>query len=256
MYVIKADGTRQEFMEEKIINTCVRAGLSRRHAKNISQKIHSNAHDGITTHEIFQLISKEIDLLSGKNAYYMDLRDSIARMDSESFEIYTKELLELNGYKASWNKLIKGRYVEHQVDVVASKGGKTFLVECKHHSNPHRFTGLGTCLQVQARMEDINAAGHRFDGAWIFTNNKFSEHAKTYSKGIGIRLTGWKYENKFSLECLIEEKRAFPVTILDLKKEEIEALLKKRVVTIQDVLQKGRKSNPREFDQAEAATKL
>ncbi len=249
MYVTKEDGTRQEFDAEKILQACLRAGVSRKEAKEIASDIAEKIRDGIRTREIFRLVRAELESRASKSAYYIGLRDAVAGLDPESFEIYVRKLLEAGGYEAEWNRLIKGRYVEHQVDVVASKKGRTFLVECKHHFNPHRFTGLGTCLQVQARMEDINAAGHVFD-SWIFTNNKFSEHAKRYSRGVGIRLTGWRYERKFSIESLIREKNMFPVTILRAGKEEIRLMLRKGIVTVADVLEKRGAVSPLAFREA------
>jgi len=250
MYVTKADGTKQEFDAKKIVQTCARAGLSSREAAEVASAIRSRLYDGIRTRDIFQFIQDEIESRDEKSAYNIRLRDAIAGLDPVSFEIYVKELLEMKGYETQWNKLVKGKYVEHQVDVIASEKGKKFMVECKHHFNPHRFTGLGTCLQVQARMEDINASRQLFDSSWIFTNNKFSEHAKKYSRGIGIRLTGWRYEKKFSIESLINENIMFPVTILKVGETEKRKLLKKGVVTLGDVIEKGKDISPLAFHEA------
>ena len=213
MYVIKADGSKQEFSEAKIVNTCVRAGVPQDAAVKIAKKISSSLTNGATTHTIYTMIVDELDTLDTGSMFM--LREAVANLDPESFEIYIKKILEAHGYKCAWNKLIKGKYVEHQVDVIASKE-KNFVVECKRHFNPHRFTGLGICLQVQARLSDIMAgkSEYNFDAAWVVTNTKFSDHAKHYAKGIGIRLTGWRYENEFSLENLIQNKKMLPVTLL------------------------------------------
>lgn len=256
MFVVKADGTKQEFSSGKIINTCVRSGLSRIEAEKIAKKIKSLFHEGMTTHEIFSLIQHEIESRTEKKSYYIRLRYAIANLDPVSFELYVQEILDANGYKTSWNRLIKGKYVEHQVDVMAEKDDLRFLVECKHHFNSHRFTGLGTCLQVQARMEDINAVRHTFNASWIFTNNKFSEHAKKYSKGIGIRLTGWRYERKFSIESMAHKSAVLPVTVLDITEQEAKKLLDSKIITIQDVIEKGKAINLRAFREASGIIKL
>ena len=255
VYVTKADGTKQEFDAEKILQTCLRAGLSKKEAAGVASAVRKKAYDGIRTREIFRLIEDEIGTKHEKsayNAYNIRLRDAIADLDPVSFEGYAKKVLEMSGYGAEWNTIVKGRYVEHQIDVIASKAGKRFLVECKHHFNPHRFTGLGTCLQVQARMEDINAARHLFDCSWIFTNNKFSEHAKKYARGIGIRLTGWRYERKFSIESMVRGSGMFPVTVLRAGKEEARRLLRKNIITIGDLEERGKDVSPRAFQEARA----
>jgi hypothetical protein len=162
-------------------------------------------------------------------------------LDSESFERYTKTVLEQHGWKCSWNQIIVGRSVEHQVDVVAQKGDEAFVVECKRHFNPHRWCGLDVMLQVQARLEDLRDGSldqknkYRWVGAWIWTNTKFSEHAKTYAVAKALRMTGWR-SGEFGLERLVEDKKVWPVTMLRLDLMTKAKLLSSHVVTVQDVL--------------------
>ena len=242
MYVIKADGSREEFQSRKIVSTCVRAGAKREVAEEIATIIMRRIKDGDTTHKIYRMIVAELKKREDKTSFVFTLRESIARMDSLSFELYVKEILEAYGYKCSWNKIIKGRCVGHQVDVIAEKD-KLFLVECKHHTNHHRFCGLGNILSVQARLEDI-ADGFRdrknkynFYMAWVVTNTKFSDHAKRYARGKDIRLTGW-YSEEFSLEDMIEKKRIFPITVLRNNISLEKKLLEQGIITLQDLLVK------------------
>lgn len=238
MYVMKADGRKEEFSEEKIINTCMRSGVGRAAAKSIAKKIASSVQSGTTTHKIYTMIVDELDKTS--SSLFM-LREAVANLDPVSFELYIKKILEAHGYTCAWNRLIKGMYVEHQVDIIAAKE-KNFLVECKRHFNPHRFTGLGICLQVESRLKDImegSGSGrnkYKFDAAWVVTNTKFSDHAKQYAKGIGIRLSGWKYEGAFALENLIQGKKVLPVTVLKTDVSVHRYLLKKKIITLQDLL--------------------
>ncbi|HIG96745.1 MAG TPA: hypothetical protein HA230_00135 [Candidatus Aenigmarchaeota archaeon] len=239
MYIIKADGRKEEFSEEKIVGTCVRAGVSNAVARRIAKKVAGSVQNGTTTHKIYTTILDELDKASGHSLFA--LREAVANLDPTTFELYVKKVLEAHGYKCTWNKLIQGMYVEHQVDLIATKE-KTFLIECKRHFNPHRFTGLGICLQVDARLNDIVTGSkngknnYKFDAAWVVTNTKFSEHAKLYAKGIGIRLTGWRYEKEFSLETLIQSKKVLPVTILKTDIAVHHQLINKKIITLQDLL--------------------
>lgn len=239
MYVVKADGKKEEFSEAKIIKTCIRSGVSAATARNIAKRVASLIQPGATTHKIYTMVLDELDKVNGATLFM--LREAVANLDPVSFELYVKKVLESHGYKCTWDKLIKGLYVEHQVDVIAVKE-KTFLIECKRHFNPHRFTGLGICLQVQARLDDIMAGSeagknnYKFDAAWVVTNTKFSDHAKHYAKGIGIRLTGWRYENQFALDNLIQSSKALPVTILNADASVHRQLLNKKIITLQDLL--------------------
>jgi len=250
MYVVKADGTRQEFRRQKIVETCLRSGLSRALSEKIGKDVEKKLFDGISTHEIYRILQKELDARSERSSYLLRLREAISMLDPASFEVYTKKLLDNQGYRTSLNVLIKGKCVEHEVDVVASRSSETALVECKHHKNLHRFTGLGTCLQVEARMQDINAKRKTFSVSWIVTNNKFSGHAIQYAGGMGIRLTGWRSGGNYSLEKLSNQCGLFPVTILRCDEDEIKSLLEKRIVTLQDVIDHG---NPKSKSYPEAS---
>lgn len=250
MFVLKADGRKEEFSQEKIIATCVRSGVAADAAKSIAKKVAASVQNGMTTHKIYTMILDELDKV-GDSSIFM-LRESIANLDPVSFELFTKKVLEAHGYRCTWNKLIKGAHVEHQVDVIAAKE-KTYLVECKRHFNPHRFTGLNICLQVEARLNDIIAGGksgknnYNFDAAWVVTNTKFSDHAKMYAKGVGIRLTGWRYEEQYSLEKLVHAKKVLPVTILKTDVSVQRGLLNKKIITLQDLIREKPKIGSREL---------
>jgi len=243
MFVIKADGTKEKFDKNKIIRTCKRAGVSKEVAKKIANLISKKAYNGISTHEIYKMILTELDKRKDKSSFVYRIREAIANLDPVSFELYAKKVLEAHGYKCKWNLKIQGESIDHQVDIVASLQNKFFYVECKRHSNPHRFTDLGVCLETQARLEDMRNGFKKgknkyyFDSAWIFTNTKFSEHAKKYSKAKSIRLTGWKYQGDFSLEKMVLSKKIFPITILRTKDEVFKRLLEKKIITISDLLE-------------------
>ena len=248
MYVIKADGRKEDFNEDKIIKACRRAGVSNETARSIVRKIRATFPDGTTTHKIYLFMLDELDRAG--DAGLFTLRESVANLDPVSFELFVKKVLEAHGYKCSWDRLVKGKYVEHQVDVFAS-GDKNYVVECKRHFNPHRFTGLGIVLQVEARLVDIKAGtenGLHADAAWIVTNTKFSEHAKQYAHGTGVRLTGWRYEEPFSLEHMIQAKKVLPVTVLKTDVSVHRLLLRKKIITLGDLIkQKPNLPNIREL---------
>lgn len=240
-FVIKSDGTKVPFDSGKIVETCIRTGLDTRTAKEIAEYAERTLPDGSTTHQIYDLVMEEMEKRNPRSAALFGLRDAIADLDSESFERYTKAVLEAHGWKCMWNQVTPGRSVSHQVDVVAQRDEETWLVECKRHFNPHRWCGLDVMLQVQARLEDLRDGAFdgknkfKWTGAWIWTNTKFSEHAKTYATAKAERMTGWR-SGEFGLERLVESKKAWPVTMLKLDLMTKAKLLSSHVITVQDVL--------------------
>jgi hypothetical protein len=245
MYVIKADGQEEEFQPDKIIKTCLRADASIETAREIAEEISKNLQEGTTTHEIYEMILSGLRKRRDKSSLLFTLRESISRLDSTCFELYAKRILEAHGYQCKWNAIIRGKSVEHQVDIIAT-GSKMFLVECKHHVNYHRFCSLGNLLQVQARLEDIKDGfrdgknKYGFDYAWMLTNTKFSEHAKMYAEAKDIRLTGWRYKGEDALEDLIQSKKIFPVTILRCSAEIKRYMLNNEIITLQDLIDANR----------------
>ena len=243
-YVTKFDGRKELFQKNKIIRTCLRAGVPKHIAKKISDEIEKQIYDGITTKEIYRTILKELNKYEKRASTVYRLRESIAKMDPDVFEIFIKKLLELYRYECEHNEIISGLCIEHQIDIIAnmtSQNNVLFLVECKRHENPHRFCGLGEVLKVWARLDDIrngfaeNKNKYNFNQAWIITNTKFSEHAKKYAKDKQIKLTGWRYPDSDSLENLIENKKAFPITLLSVKKDIMRKLLNNGIITIHDI---------------------
>lgn len=240
MYVIKANGEKEQFDKEKIKATCTRIGLENKDCLNIADNVEKNIKNGISTHDVYKITLEEIKKIDDAHAAVFGLRDSIAEIDSVSFEIYVKKVLEANGYECKWNTLIKGKCVEHQIDIIANKE-KLYMVECKWHFNPHRLCGLGIPLQINSRLEDVvdgfssKINDYDFDFAWIITNTKFSEHSRMYSSCKKIRLTGWR-SGDLSLEKLAQSAKVYPVSMIYKDKKVLNEFLSKGIVTIQDLL--------------------
>lgn len=232
----KQDGRIEEFDPRRVLKICKRIGVGNALAREILKKVEKTIKDYDDTNKIAKIIQESLPL---KQSILYGLRDSVAALHPEKFELYVKEVLNAHGYLCIWNMIIPGKYVEHQVDIVASKGDEMFLIECKHHANSHRDCGLGEVLQVQARLEDIRD-GYKekincndFKRAWLITNTKFSEHAKRYAAGKEIILSGWRYKLGNSLNELIQKKKVFPVTILGLNPQFISFCMQENILTIQ-----------------------
>ena len=246
VYIIKADGSKQLFEKNKIIGTCMRAGVNEQIANEIANTVSRRVHENMTTHEIYHIVLNELDKRNHISSFIYRLREAVANIDPENFEIYIKKILESHGYECKWNVIVPGECIEHQIDVIARDEKEVWAVECKRHFNPHRFCDLGTVLETWARIDDLkkgfkkgkNKSG--FTGAWLVTNTKFSEHGKKYAKAKSLRLTGWDYEGNLSLENLIISKRMYPITILKTEVAYHKILLNNKIITIQDVLQSNR----------------
>ena len=219
--VTKADGTKEEFSKWKIEKTCLRMGATEETAQAIAVEIESRLYDGITTRRILQMIYSRLKKHRPVMKLQIDLRRSLSLLRSApDFEHYIQLLLREHGYDVTPNQIIRGRCVEHEIDAVAGKNGKTCIVEVKHHNKYHTPTSLDVSRISRAVFEDLTEGyklGYnnlKIDYAMIVCNTKLSEHAKRYADCRGISHIGWSSPTNQDLQTLIETKKLYPITIL------------------------------------------
>ncbi|MDO8551342.1 MAG: restriction endonuclease [bacterium] len=200
IFVTKYDGSREHYDQGKVVNSLLRSGIKKNELTMVLSNVEAKLYDGITTRELYEIVNQCLFGLSSPivlSAYR--LRENLSKMDSLVFEQFVKKILEKEGYICQWNVIVKGECIEHQIDVVAKKQDSLYLVEVKRHQNYHRDCGLGTVIELWARLDDIQKGYKKgindfnFSKAWLFSNTKFSEHALTYATAKGIKLTGWRY---------------------------------------------------------------
>lgn len=221
VFVTKFDGTKQKFDKNKIVNTCLRNGSSRKVAENIAEEVEMRIYDGIETRKILQMTFRLLSKYKPSVKNQIDLRKALALMRSApDFERFIQLLLSEHGYKVVSNRIVKGRCIEHEVDAIVTRDNKTFIVEVKHHMNYHSPTGLDVSRIARAVFEDLTEGFElgfntiKIDGAIIVCNTKLSGHAKRYAECRGIGHIGWSSPPKRDLQTLIEEKKLYPITYL------------------------------------------
>lgn len=219
--VTKADGTRQPFDAEKIVRTCLRLGASREIAEDVAKKIELKAYDVIPTKKILQMIFRQLGKHKPDVKRRIDLRRALSLMNPKpDFERFVQILLSEHGYEVTPNQIVRGRCVEHEIDAIARKDGKAYIVEVKHHFDYHAQTSLDVSRIVRAVFEDVTEGFElglnnlKVDGSLIVCNTKLSDHAKRYAECRGIHHIGWSYPPERDLRLMIEEKELYPTTYL------------------------------------------
>jgi hypothetical protein len=247
VWVVKRDGRKEPFDRKKIIRTCIRSGASRELAEKISREVEKRIYDGITTEEILKIVLELLEkALPGTAARY-DLKMALLRLGPAGYEFehFVARLLQEYGFKTKVHVFVKGLCVTHEVDVIAEKDGKTYMIECKFHNTPGIYTGLKEVMYTYARFLDLKEGYEngknsiKFDFPWLITNTKFSEDAKRYGRCRNILLTGWRYPANNSIEKMLETKNLYPITILrSLDKRTEEALIMSDYAFCRDILKK------------------
>jgi hypothetical protein len=219
--VTKSDGTKQVFRKEKVIDTCLRMGAPREVAEGVADRVERRIYDGIESKRILSMIFRQLSRYNPRIRYHIDLRKALAMMEPKpDFEQYIQMLLKEQGFQVTPNAIVRGKCVEHEIDAIAKKDGKTYIVEVKHHSNHHTLSGLDVDRISRAIFEDITDGFHlglnsiNVDKAVIVCNTKLSDHAKRYADCRGIEHIGWRYPPDRGIDRMIEEKKLYPITYL------------------------------------------
>lgn len=224
MLVIKLDGTQEPFDPEKLLHSLQNAGAEPSVAESILKQIQGEMKDGVTTSHIYrrarELLRKHTD---HPVAARYSLRRAVLDMGPSGypFEKLLGEVFRKRGYQVEVGKMIKGKCVDHEVDVIARNDTELILGEAKFHNNQSFKTDVKVALYIHARMLDLEA--NDFDGlcpvggkthSYLITNTKFTDAAIAYGTCVGLTMIGWGYPHKGNVEDLIEEAGLHPLSCL------------------------------------------
>ncbi|MGF3522594.1 MAG: restriction endonuclease [Candidatus Bathyarchaeia archaeon] len=221
VFVTKANGAKQPFDKNKVVQTCLRLGASQQVAFEVAAKVESRVYNGISTAKILQMIFRFLSKYRPETRNFIDLRRGLSLMRSKpDFEVFVQLLLAHHGFEVTPNTIIKGKCVEHEVDAIAKKNGITYFVEAKHHVKYHTPTGLDESRIARAVLEDasegftLGITELKVDRAMIVTNTRFSEQATRYGACRGIVQIGWSLPQHLDLRSMIEVKHLYPLTCI------------------------------------------
>jgi restriction endonuclease len=107
-----------------------------RELPSISQKLH----DGISTRDIYELVlaalAGETEHPEINNRYRLKEPIMLLGPAGFNFESYVAQVLAANGYEIlSIRSKVKGRCVEHEIDLAITKDGGRIMIECKYHNS-------------------------------------------------------------------------------------------------------------------------
>lgn len=246
MRITKARGEEELFSEEKIVSSLMRAGASRTLADGTARRVRKKARSGISSDEIYDHVLRRLQKEKPVVAVRYSLKRALMKLGPAGFmfEKYVAAILKEHGYSVEVGKIVEGYCVSHEVDVVAQKEDRHFMIECKYHNRPGIRSDVKVTLYVYGRFLDVERIwrekpGHeqKFHQAWLVTNTKVTSEAITYGRCVGLHVVAWRYPRGQSLENLIEEKKLYPVTILpSLIRQVREKLAVEGIVLARDVL--------------------
>ena len=238
--VKKNQGEYVLFEIEKIKNALNRSGASFEESAAIVEQLLPKLYDGITTKKIYQIAYSLLRKRSQKAAGRYRLKKALLEFGPTGypFEKFVGKLFEADGYKVETGVYVHGLCVQHEVDVVAQKGNKKFMVECKFHGDTRKKSDVKVALYIHSRFLDVSAKWKVDENnpemvykGMVVTNTRFSEDAMQFGKCAGMKVVSWDYPKGNSLKDWIDRAAYHPITSLaTLKKKEKQFLLEKGIV--------------------------
>lgn len=244
-HIIKSNGTIEDFSSEKIINSLIKSGCSRKQAESAFEYIKAEIHDGMSTEDIYQMALKHLGKMEHKLALKYSLKKAMMGMGPHGyiFEQYIGKVLSKYGYHTEVSQMLEGCCVTHEVDVVAKKDNLVFFIECKYHNRRGTYSDVKTALYIHARFIDIEKAIRKksdkkiYYHGWLVTNTKCTKDAIKYASCVKLKIMAWQYPETKNLQYYIEKKKLYPVSILtSLKKKQKEVLFNSGILLVQELV--------------------
>mgnify|MGYP001585978084 CR=1 FL=1 len=245
MEIIKASGEQELFKEAKLFRSLQRAGADSALARKISQNTVKEIYPRISSSQILNKVTRSLKRENPILASRYNLKRAIWEMGPTGFpfEKYVAGILKEYGYSVQVGKIVQGHCVSHEIDVIAQKGNKHFMIECKYHNSGGIKSDVKAALYTFARFLDIQKAWsedprHKnvFHQAWLVTNTKCTSQAIRYADCAGLKIISWHHPKGESLERLIEQKNLYPITILSLPRFLRERIAQKNIIFVKDLL--------------------
>ena len=237
--VTKMSGEKAPYDEGKLRHSLERSGAGEALIDEITGHINKLLYEGINTRKIYRKAFSMLKKQSRSSAARYKLKSAIMELGPTGypFESFVGEILRHQGFKVRVGVKVDGYCVTHEVDVIAEKDVKHYMVECKFHNEKHKRCDVKVPLYINSRFEDLERqweerrGNEKIHQGWIFTNTGFSTDAIKYGNCAGLMMVGWDYPREGSLKQRIDLVGLHPVTSLTtITKKEKQDLLSREVV--------------------------
>ena len=242
--IIKSSGEKVKFSLDKLRASLKRTGADNDTINAIIDNVRDELYQGISTKEIynraFALLKKKQSFLASK----YKLKKAIYELGPTGFpfERFISAVLNHSGYQTEVGRILQGKCVKHETDVVAHKNGETTLIECKFHSEQGLSCNVKVPLYIHSRYNDIKANWNGINTTtltkgWVVTNTRFTDDAIQFGKCSGLYLLSWDYPKNESLKERIDAMGLYPITVSTLlSSREKQFLLSRDVVLCRELL--------------------
>ena len=244
--ITKSSGEKVKFSLDKLRTSLKRTGAEKVTIDQIIDNVRDELYQGISTKEIY---NRAFALLKKKKSYLASkykLKKAIYELGPTGFpfERFVSAILKYSGYKTEVGKILQGKCVKHEVDVIAHKKNETTIIECKFHSDQGLNCNVKIPLYINSRYQDVKThwdANPKNDTiltkGWLVTNTRFTEDALRYGNCCGLYLLSWDYPKGDGLKDRIDRLGLYPITAsTQLTNREKQFLLSRNIVLCRELI--------------------
>ncbi|SDZ72876.1 ATP cone domain-containing protein [Psychroflexus halocasei] len=243
--VKKSSDELESFDLEKLKSSLRRSMATKNEIDKIINEIIPLLYDGISTKEIYKKAFTSLKKLNRVSASRYSLKKAIFDLGPTGFpfERLIAALLQNNGFDTEIGKIIQGKCISHEVDVLAYKNNNIYAVECKFHSIKKSISNVKVPLYINSRFIDIKERWENDDNentslkqGWLVTNTRFSSDAVRYSKCVGLHLLSWNYPENNGIKHNIDKYALYPITTLtSLTKHEKNLIIENDIILTKEL---------------------
>jgi Holliday junction resolvase len=246
--VLKRSGEYEPYSEGKVRSSLRRAGADEELIDTIVARVRGELYDGISTRKIYAHVFELLRELQSPVISRYDLKRAIMELGPSGFpfERFVAGVLEAQGYQVAAGQELQGKCIDHEVDIIARKGQRHYMIEAKFHNQPGIKSDIKDALYTYARFLDLAEAWVEISGqrghlhqAWLVTNTKVTSKVRAYARCVGMRVTSWNYPSRGSLRAMVERSGLHPVTTLQsLDQEDKAKLLEEGILFCRELVQR------------------
>jgi Holliday junction resolvase-like predicted endonuclease len=205
------------------------------------EEVTRHVKSGTSTKDIYRKAFKLINQESTVAAVHYSLKRAILELGPTgyAFEHFVGRYFSELGYETEVGVTLQGKYVGHEVDVVARTPSEKVFVECKFHNSIGKKNDIKTALYVKARWDDLKEGkeGKDLVDFYLASNTAFTKDVIQYAQGTGLKLLGINAPADESFIDKIRRYKLYPVTsIRRIKKYIKDALIENDILTCKELL--------------------
>jgi hypothetical protein len=237
----KESGAEEPFRDRKLRTSLRRVGATAAEIAEVLESVRAELRPGISTREVYRIAHRHLRRATGPKAARYSLQRALLELGPTGFpfESFVAALFDAEGFRTRVGVRLRGRFVTHEIDVLAERRGLRALAECKLRIRSEGKVDVRTAMYVYGRAVDLDAVGR--DGAefWLCTNGRFSADAIAYGEGMGLRLLGWNHPAGEGLRERVDRAGLHPITVLTtVPARARRALLERGIVLCRELLRR------------------